>query len=371
MSARKGGAPGLALAVALLAAGAPHAPAQTTAWDGARWYIGTYADYLLVWDEETEQVVDTIRTRNPIPRYVGLNEKKTRLYVGDASLEKVEIIDVERGESIDEISLSEDSVQVRVTGLAVDPEDRYAIMTVKRYERKPDRYVVRGPFIVKVDLATKRVTDTIPWPDGEEREGVGLRFSPDGEVLYMFTDDVIAVDPDTWEEVDRWKLSRPLEPGLGRVGVGLFPGTYDPEGSVTGLFRTTDPAQNRRLMGIATVRLAEKEVDFYTLGPSEPIRGFALAPDGRKAWALLSEVGRYEFWEFDLEGRRVARRVPFAGRPRMGLRVSHDGSKLYVYVAGNTIDIYDAATFQLLRTVALAEDMTGVDVLPTRGPPGS
>jgi hypothetical protein len=117
-------------------------------------------------------------------------------------------------------------------------------------------------------------------------------------------------------------------------------------------------------MGIATVRLAEKEVDFYTLGPSEPVGRFALAPGGRKAFALYADIGRYEFWEFDLDARRVTRKQPFAGRPRMGLRVSADGEKLYVFVAGPTIDVYDAGTFELLRTVEFEADMLGSAVIP-------
>ena len=62
----------------------------------------------------------------------------------------------------------------------------------------------------------------------------------------------------------------------------------------------------------------------------------------------------------------LSRRVPFAGRPRMGLDVSADGTKLYVHVAGNTIDVYDAATFSLLRTVEFDEDMTlgNVAIIP-------
>jgi hypothetical protein len=33
-------------------------------------------------------------------------------------------------------------------------------------------------------------------------------------------------------------------------------------------------------------------------------------------------------------------------------------------VAGNTIDVYDVDTFELVRTVELAEDMTDVVVVP-------
>jgi hypothetical protein len=133
----------------------------------------------------------------------------------------------------------------------------------------------------------------------------------------------------------------------------------------------TEPLNNRSMLGIAQVRLAEREVEFYTLGTSEPVRNFTLAPGGAKGYGLYSDVGHYEFWEFDLVERRLAGRHPFAGRPRMGLQASVDGEKLYVHVAGNTIDVYDARTFEKLRTVELDEDMTlgNVVVVPGRVAP--
>lgn len=355
---RRATLPGLWL---LVAAGAD---AQT-----ATWYVGTFTNDLLVWDEASERVVGRIAMRNPIPTDILVNASKTRLYVENASGERIEIVDLARGEVVDEIVLSHDSVRVRIEGFAPHPSDERAALMVKRYIALIDRYVVEGPFLLEYDLRRKQVSDTIPWPDGEERDrGVGLRYSPDGKTLYLFVEDIVALDAETFEETGRWELSRPLEPGLGRTSFPLVPDTYDEEGVATGLYRMTDPVQNRSLMGIARVRLAEQEVDFYTLGPAEPVGRFSLAPGGRRAFALYSEIGRYEFWELDLERRRVARRQPFAGRPRMGLRVSADGTKLYVFVAGPTIDVYDAATFELLRTVDLGMDMTGTAVIPAAGP---
>ena len=220
------------------------------------------------------------------------------------------------------------------------------------------RYSVEGPFILEYDLSKKVVTDTVPWPDGEERDRVSFRYSPDGATLYFFTNDIIAVDSETYEEIDRWEISNPLEPGLGRPTFSTASQTYDEPGIATNLMRMRDPVHNRTLMGIASVRLSEKEVDFYTVGPSEPVSAFAMAPDGKKAYALYTTIEAYEFWEFDLVNEVVTRRVPFPGRPRMGLEVSADGTKLYIHVAGNTIDIYDAATFSLMRTVEFDEDMT-------------
>ncbi len=353
--------PRAATAALALAVAAPSASAQT-----ATWYISTYTDQMLVWDEATEEVVDRITMNRIIPNDVTLNESKTRLYVGEASAEYIQIVDIAAREVVDEFTLSQGDTTVRINGFAPHPDDRRAVLFVKRYTKLDDRYVVDGPFILEYDMEAKQVTDTIPWPDGEERDNVGFRYAPDGETLYFFTNDIIAVDTDTYEEVDRWEISQPLEPGLGRPSFNTSSQTYDEPGIVTSLFRVRDPVHNRTLVGIAKVRLSEKEMDFFTVGPSEPLRGFALSPDGTKAYSLYQSIGDYEFWEFDLEQQVLSRRVPFPGRPRMGIDVSADGTKLYVHVAGNTIDVYDAETFSLLRTVEFDVDMTlgNVAIIP-------
>ncbi|MDA0328041.1 MAG: hypothetical protein O2958_03350 [Gemmatimonadetes bacterium] len=351
----------VASAACILGFVAPRASAQT-----ATWYISTYTSDMLVWDEATEEIIDRIRMNRPIPNGVQLNEAMTRLYVGDASGQHIQIVDIALREVIDEITLTHDSVVVRIDGFAAHPSDRRAVMLVKNYTKLIDRYSVEGPFLVAYDLETKQVTDTLPWPEGGPSERTNFRFSPDGEVLYFFTSDIIAVDADTYEEVDRWELSQPLEPGLGRPNFGTNSNTYDEPGVATSLIRIQDPVHNRSLMGIARARLSDKVVDFFTLGPSEPVGSFVLAPGGEKAYALYTTIGAYEFWEFDLVNERVSRRVPFPGRARMGLGVSADGTKIYVHVAGNTIDVYDAATFSLMRTVEFDEDMTlgNVAIIP-------
>ncbi len=52
----------------------------------------------------------------------------------------------------------------------------------------------------------------------------------------------------------------------------------------------------------------------------------------------------------------------------MNLQVSADGEKLFVYGAGPTIDVYDARTFELLRTFEFDADigMSAV-ILPSDG----
>jgi hypothetical protein len=116
-------------------------------------------------------------------------------------------------------------------------------------------------------------------------------------------------------------------------------------------------------MGVARVNLDARSVDFYSLGPSEPV-GFALAPGRQRAYGLRQQVGNYQFWSFDLVNRRVDQRVEFEGRPRMGLTVSTNGQQLYIHTAGATIDIVDARTLRIVRTVEYRADMTDVIVVP-------
>lgn len=345
---------GLAVLTASLAGGAASQQAPT-----ATWYIPTYSHDILVWDEASERVIDRIQVEHFIPNNLVLSESRNRLYVQDATAEHVEVVDLATRRVVDSFTLSRGNVTVRIDGLTISPDERRALIVAKRYTKGRDRYTVEGPFLWEYDLRAKQVTDTLEWPDGRERDrGGGFRWSPDGETLYFFADDVLALDPDTYEEIDRWEISQPLEPGLGRPNMNLQSNTYDEPGVATGVFRMTEPLNNRSMLGIAEVRLAEREVDFYTLGTSEPLRGFTLAPGGARGYALYSEIGRYEFWEFDLEARRLVRRQPFDGRPRMGVQASADGQKLYIFVAGNTIDVHDIRTFERLRTIEFDEDMT-------------
>jgi hypothetical protein len=42
----------------------------------------------------------------------------------------------------------------------------------------------------------------------------------------------------------------------------------------------------------------------------------------------------------------------------MSLKTSSNGQVLYIYNAGNTIDLYDASNYQYMRTITLDGDAT-------------
>jgi DNA-binding beta-propeller fold protein YncE len=358
-----------AIAVAGSLASAQSAlPRQTgdpiTAGGNGTIYVGTYARNILVLDEATMRVRDTIHSNVGIPE-LSLSFDRKRLYVSDPGNEKIEIVDLATKKSSGVFTLSTDSAKVRMWGFSLDPKERFAVLLVKEYTKKKDRYEVSPPTLLRYDLAKHQVTDTIPWPKGEEREFAQIIFSPNGELMYFFTsDDVLIYDANTLKQVDRWEISRTLfEEGLGRIAFGFPYDVYEEPGFYTGLFRTTDPVNHRTQMGVARMDLVNRQLDFYALGPSQGV-SFRLTPDRKRAYGIHSEVGNYQFWTFDLESRRVVGKTEFPGRPRMGLIVSSNGSQLYITTAGATIDRYATAGFQHLGQINLGADMTNVILVP-------
>ena len=350
----------------LLLLGAPLAaqPAQAASGGNGTIYYGTYDKKILVIDEATMAVRDSMRVSVGIPIGLTLSTDRKTMYAIEPAFEFVEVFDIATRKARSQISLSNDSVRVRIRGFNVEPRDRFAVLLVKTAQRKIDRWEIGKPTLLKYDLATKMVTDTIKWPDGQEREGAQILFSPDGDLMYFFTaEDILVYETATLTQVDRWDLQRSVDDGLGQWSFGFPESLYDDPGTFTGLFRSTDPVNRRTLMGVARVDLVRRSVDFYSLGPSEPV-GFALAPGRQRAYGLRQQVGNYQFWTFDLQSRRVGQRAEFEGRPRMGLTVSTNGSQLYIHTAGPTVDVYDAATLRLVRTVEYRADMTDFIVVP-------
>ena len=328
-------------------------------------YVGAYPNQILVVDEATEQVVDriTMALDGP-PGDLVLSKDGTRFYMRDRTFEHIEVIDVATRRSIDTFTLSEGATKVRIRDFRPSPDHRYIILLTDTATKQIDRFEIAPRTLVQVDLETHEVMREIPWPDDEEQIGVNLLFSPNGDLLYVFGQEIIALETEEFEEVERWELSQLDEPGLGRFNFGFRYDVNEEPGFFSGIFRVQDPVQNRSLMGVARINLAERDIDFYTLGPAERVSSFSLAPGRQKAYGLLSQIGHYEFWTFDLAGRRLENRQVFDGRPRMRVTPSTNGQLLYIYAAGDTIDLYEAATYRYLRTITLDGDMTTMFVVP-------
>jgi len=352
---------GLLLAALFLITIAPASvrlAAEDTSAGTGQLIIGTFPDKFWIIDEATKKIVGSIPYESGIPRRTTMSKDGTRFYTVEAQMEKVEVVDIASRKTIDKFTLSAGNKHVRIRSLTPDPQHRFVIMMIKAATKLVDRFEIGPPELVQYDLAAHKIIRVIPWPKGEERENANIQFSPDGSLMYLFSDqDVLIYETNTFTQTDTWELSKPIEDGVGRLSFGSTDSTNDEPGFYTGIFTIQDPVQNRRIMGIGRVNLAAKTVDFYTLGPATSV-GFAMTPDRKFAYGLMSEIGRYEFWKFDLAKKQLASRQEFKGRPRMSMKTSSNGKVLYIYNAGATIDLYDAATFTFITAIQLPGDAT-------------
>jgi hypothetical protein len=321
-------------------------------------YIGVFPNHFKVIDEATSTVTGTIPFSSGMPRRTAMSRDRTRFYTVEAGMEKVEIIDIASRKTLDTFTMSAGNRRVRIKTLEPDPLHRFVMLVIRPVRKEVDRFVIEPSSLVQYDLAKHEIARTVPWPNGEERENANIQFSPDGKTMFLFSEqDVLIFETASFTQVDKWELSKPVEPGFGAFEFGQSDVANDEPGFYTAIFQMQDPVQNRRIMGIGRVNLSAKKIDFFTLGPAAQV-GFTMAPGRKKAYGLFNEIGRYEFWTFDLENKRVARRTEFAGRPRMSLKTSSNGEVLYIYNAGNTIDLYNASTYQYMKTITLDGDVT-------------
>ena len=257
--------------------------------------IGTYPDKFWIIDEATEKAVGTIPFKSGIPRRTTLSRDRKRFYTIEAGMEKIEIIDIATRSTLDTFTLTEGNKRVRIRSIEPDPLHRFVMLLTASATKLTDRFEIGPPTLVQYDLKEHKIARTIPWPNNDERQNVQIQFSPDGKLMYLFSDqDVLIYDTTNFTQTDKWELSKPIEEGFGRLEFGQSDILNDEPGFYTAIFNVSDPIQHRRMMGIGRVNLAAKTVDFFTMGPSSPV-SFSMAP-GRKLFSRPRRVKASKAW---------------------------------------------------------------------------
>jgi hypothetical protein len=363
------------VAVALAAGGllasrpGPAASEATATGERGTLFLSARPGRILIAEEGTFKITGEIplpKARPGLPYPLVLSDDRTLFFSFGINLEDVEVVDIATRKVVSTFSLSEGNTKVRIEayGGVGNWGGRFLVLPARTATKLVDRFEIGPKKLLEYDLEQKKVARTIPWPKDEEREEVDVRYSPDGKLVYVFADDVYVYETAGLKQVDKWELSRPVEDGFGRVQLGPGDDANEERGFFTGLFIVDDPLQHRKMMGVARVDLARKALDFWTIGPARELGRLALAPGRKRAYTFLNETGNWELWTLDLERRQLEKRTPFAGRPRMELKVSSSGKLLYIFGAGNTVDVHDATTHRLLRTVTFDYEVSQLFVFP-------
>ncbi|MBL8206734.1 MAG: hypothetical protein JNM09_21050 [Blastocatellia bacterium] len=343
---------------------------------GGMLYIGAWPRVVLVIDEAQGKVVDRIQLQTGTPQELSLSYDKKKMYVTTWN-NGIEVIDLATRKVINSFTLNDGESIVRRQGLAPDPTDQILYGTVSTVIKKIDRFEVAKPKFVAIDLAQKKITKTFDFPKEHDTPfgfNAGYRVSPDGKLLYVFKEDVLIFDLQDFKQVDKIELSKPPHPGGFPMRIGGGDDPNEEPGIVTSLFNATDQVIRRPIFGIARLDLTTRNLDFTPIGPAVTgMTGLRLTPDRKTGYTVaflggsrVEPTRRTEFWVFDIPSRRLVRKQEIETRSRFFFALSNDGKQLYIYGAGPTIEVYDAATFKQQRVITFDGDAT-TQLLVVRG----
>jgi len=329
-------------------------------------YVGALPSQVLVFDEDQEKVVDRIPLHTGVPRRLRLSYDKKKFYVTTPLKNGIEVVDLASRKVVNHFVLNEADRRVQLAGFAPDPRDQILYGEIRVAIKRLDRFEIEKPKLAVIDLAQQKIVRTadVPLIDGRPAPLGGFRVSPDGKYLYSFARDVRIFDTADFKLVETIEVSKPLYPGMARLGFGPQDDPDEEPEAVTGVFNSTDPVVRRTVFGIARFDLNRRTFEFTPVGPAAGgMMGLRLAPDRKTGYtvAFQGDIGnrRCEFWVFDMATRKVVRRVEFDGPVNFNFTLSGDGKRIYLGGTAPVLEIYDAATLGRRRSVDMNADMTG------------
>ena len=252
-------------------------------------YVGTLDKKLLMIDEDKEEVVGEIPMAG-VPRITALSADKKQLYVVSTKmgLEVVDLADaqiyefaesVRRSKQADIFGFAPDLISPGnydfegFSGLAVDPTGQYLYSSMRVTVKELDEYRIEPTKFVAIDLHNGTIAKTFPFPK-ELDQGFGpmvsFKVSPDGKLLYVFGKDILIFDLATFTLVDKIALSKPSYPGASPLRLNVTDDPYDDAAKVTSVFTSVDPIVHKGTLGLATLNLTTREVNYTPIGARLP-----------------------------------------------------------------------------------------------------
>lgn len=335
-------------------------------------YVGTLDHKLMVIQERDGEVVGEIALSG-IPRSAVLSADKTKLHVVTTKVQ-VETVDLTTRKVINSFPLSDGRSTPRMlrgaggrsfSGIAVHPDGRHIFLSLQATVKELDHFRTEPPQFVKVDLVEKKIAKVMPFPKGYD-QGFGFaatyKISPDGKLLYVFDEDIVVFDLETFKEVDKIALARPEYPGASPHRLTVSDDPNDAPNEATSVFTSVDPFVHKEMLGLGKIDLTTKKVQYQAIGPAFPMVGFALTPDRKMGYSLMiNRTGgnrEAEWWVWDIASQKVVKRAPVPARISFRLGMSSDGKTLYLYGAGSTIEFFDSDTLQSKKLLFLNKDTT-------------
>ncbi len=336
-------------------------------------YLATWPHTIRVIDVNKDKVVDSIVLPTDIARVLVLAPDRSKIYASTLRDNSIVTVDLKTRKILDCFTINTATDNNRLSGLTVDPTGKLLYSIVTTVTKKMDHYEVGDPKFVAIDLDQKKIVRSSPFPKDEFPGARSLmRVSPDGKSLYVFRQQILVFNTTDFKLEKKIELSNPVAPpGMDNLSLNVLDDPNEPPGKLMSIFNASDPYVHRDIFGIAEIDLSKQTFDLTPIGPAATsIQPLMLTPD-RKLGYTVAVNGTHgdrvtEFWVFDMATKKLINKREFVGRTRLNFGISADGKKLLIYNAGFSIEVYDAKTLALEKTIDLEGDTTSnLIVMPT------
>ena len=333
--------------------------------------MGLWPNELRLLDEGTEKFIGTIQLRYGAVTGYGRTPHTPdfrRLFYITDRMEAVEVVDPVARQVVDELRISTAARRVRILGVSPYPDGTKLFLRVVAVGMDIDRFETEETEYLVYDLNARAVKESFRLPAEVRTDFTSpFPFSSDGKTFFVFGRDVFELSESTHEVVSKIALATPLEAGYGPLRPFDL---YSPEpGIYYGLVGTKDPFLEKSMTGVLRLDLSQRTTSSLEIGPSIDSDVFALSPDGKTGYAGVRDLAKIDM----TTGRIVAMKKGFLkGRAATVLILSADGTKLFLTGIGNSIQVVDAETLELKRTITLDRDLMANPLpLPTGGSPST
>lgn len=330
-------------------------------------YVAALPNKLLTFDEIDQKVIDQTVLPTGVGRILVLSNDRKKIFIHTWPRCGFDVIDRATNKVVNTFKLDLDNNTRRMwlRGFALDPTDRFIYAVVNTRNKLADRFDIEMPKFVVIDQAEQKIVKTFEYPKEELHafSGFGgMKVSPDGKYLYQFRDNILIFDTTDFKLVQKIELSRPSEFGdMQDVSVTVGDDPYDKPGMVTAIFNSADPIIHNKVFGIAQINLVDRSFDFTPVGPAiNFMTGLKLTPDRKTGYlvAYRDQLGNRhtEFWVFEMATKKLVKNVEFPGPTQIRFTLSGSGKDIYIYGGAPMMDIYDAATLKIKKTLDLNAD---------------
>jgi hypothetical protein len=329
-----------------------------------------YPDFVAKYDPATDAVVQKVKLNHGMFWDTTLTHDRKRLLVVTDQQRMIEVVDLQAGAVTSEHPIAEEGLVVRIRDVRELPGGVHWFVRVERIKKQIDRYSFESSQWILYDSGNRKIVRrTQRLPEAMDR---GIRLSADGTHWHSQDDEgnLLFLDARKLTEIGRIDLRTPRFFGAGALrltGTDLLDGR-DPTRARM-LFSSTDPVEkNRTTWGVVELDLEKRRiVDVQEWGPQVTAWGMRVAHKKLIAAAMTGNFGggregrdnRARLLLYDLRtGKKIVEAYE-EFRPRRALvAISPDADKIYIGVAGNDFEVFDAQ-LKRLKTVELEGEVAG------------